>query len=497
MKRRPGANRRAARLPTRAPAAGGGGGGGGIVTDNLVLHLDAGDAASYPGTGTTWTDLTGGQHSFTFNATPRYDSSRGFFNFNGNNWAQNTFSPAIAPTRGAVEYWFRWKSQSPLTVAMLMTGTGNWSTVGNVTGTLGDESFEFFTGVSACMDYRAGHTFLRDNDWHQVVAVVDGASNQLYLDGVPVATYFRTGNATSTGLISLSTTYIGRYTGAGYYFDGDIAIVRVYDTGADSFSAADVAQNYAAQSARFANFQPDTIDSLRMWIDPTDSNTLTLTGNPAIHVDEIRDKANVIDRLHFHSSSPNGPNLVTVGGMQYLEFDGVIDNMIARYANLTNLQRSQLFTNDWELHMVLRPDAASYNVPATYQNNSIGPSDSGGYWGLYIRNDGGNNLVMMPYGWFSGDQRGEHTIAPGDRLIFGHSKTAGASDWKMYVNGTSSVIANHQNIGGGGTGAVYLGRGYQTKYYTGLMGEMCFFNQELSSGDRTSVIDYLKAKWSL
>ena len=74
--------------------------------------------------------------------------------------------------------------------------------------------------------------------------------------------------ATSTGLISLATTYIGKYTAAGYNFDGDIAIVRMYDTGTDSFSAADVAQNYAAQSARFSSFRPDSIDSLSLWVDP-------------------------------------------------------------------------------------------------------------------------------------------------------------------------------------------------------------------------------------
>lgn len=479
------------------PETPGGGGGGGIVTDNLALHLDAGDASSYSGTGLDWIDLVTGTQTFTFNATPRFDSSVGFFNFQGNNWAQSVYSPALAPTRGAVEYWFRWKSQSPLTVAMLMTGTGNWSTVGNVTGTLGDESFEFFTGVSACMDYRAGHTFLRDNDWHQVVAVVDGVSNQLYLDGVPVATYFRTGNATSTGLTSLSTTYIGRYTGAGYYFDGDIAIVRVYDTGADSFSAADVAQNYAAQAARFGIFRPDNIDSLIAWIDPTDENTLTLSGAPAVHVDEIRDKANVIDRLRFTSSSPNGPNITTFGGMQYMDFDGLIDNMTAEYASGGPLMRSQLFANDWEMHIVIRPRDANQNVATTYQNNSIGPSDSGGYFGLYIRNDGAGGLVLMPYAWFGGDNRGEHSIAKNDRLIFGHSKTAGVTDWKMYADGVASTISTSGNISGGGTGSVYLGRGYQTKYYDGLMGEMCFFNEELSTADRTNLINYLKAKWSL
>ncbi|GIS08892.1 MAG: hypothetical protein CM15mP113_0220 [Pseudomonadota bacterium] len=34
-------------------------GGGGIVTNNLVLHLDAGNSSSYSGSGTTWADLSG------------------------------------------------------------------------------------------------------------------------------------------------------------------------------------------------------------------------------------------------------------------------------------------------------------------------------------------------------------------------------------------------------------------------------------------------------
>ena len=31
-----------------------------IVTDGLVLALDAGNTKSYPGSGTTWTDTVGG-----------------------------------------------------------------------------------------------------------------------------------------------------------------------------------------------------------------------------------------------------------------------------------------------------------------------------------------------------------------------------------------------------------------------------------------------------
>jgi len=214
------------------------------------------------------------------------------------------------------------------------------------------------------MDYRAGHTFFRDSQWHQVVAVVDGASNQLYVDGVPVATHFRTGNAASTGLINLSTTYVGRYVGAGYYFDGDIAIVRVYDTGNDSFSAENVAQNYAAQSARFSSWRPDSISSLTLWVDPSDDSTITYgTGTEIV---EIMDKANVVDRGIFKapSGSPNGPNIVSYGGINWMQF---VHNANAQTpqsdelhgkrgaGSYSNLLRNDVFTgNTYEAHVVVQ-----------------------------------------------------------------------------------------------------------------------------------------------
>jgi len=62
-------------------------GGSGIVTDNLVQHLDAGDASSYNGSGTTWSDISGqGVHATLYNS-PTYSSTEGggSFSFDGVN----------------------------------------------------------------------------------------------------------------------------------------------------------------------------------------------------------------------------------------------------------------------------------------------------------------------------------------------------------------------------------------------------------------------------
>ena len=56
-----------------------------IVTDGLVLALDAGNTKSYPGSGTTWTDLSGNGRNFTWVSTPTFTGgSRPYFSTLGN-----------------------------------------------------------------------------------------------------------------------------------------------------------------------------------------------------------------------------------------------------------------------------------------------------------------------------------------------------------------------------------------------------------------------------
>jgi hypothetical protein len=57
-----------------------------IVTDGLRLYLDAGNASSYPGSGTTWTDISGYGNNFTLVNGPTYSTeSGGAIVFDGTN----------------------------------------------------------------------------------------------------------------------------------------------------------------------------------------------------------------------------------------------------------------------------------------------------------------------------------------------------------------------------------------------------------------------------
>jgi hypothetical protein len=48
-----------------------------IITDGLVLALDAGNVKSYPGSGTTWNDLSGNNNNGTLTNGPTFDGANG------------------------------------------------------------------------------------------------------------------------------------------------------------------------------------------------------------------------------------------------------------------------------------------------------------------------------------------------------------------------------------------------------------------------------------
>jgi hypothetical protein len=53
-----------------------------IVNDGLVLSLDAGNTQSYPGSGTTWFDISGGRRNYTFGSGIIWNSG-GYFSCDG------------------------------------------------------------------------------------------------------------------------------------------------------------------------------------------------------------------------------------------------------------------------------------------------------------------------------------------------------------------------------------------------------------------------------
>ena len=74
-----------------------------IVTDGLVLCLDAANVKSYPGSGTTWYDVSAGGYNATLVNSPTYNAA-GYFTFTGSQTATVT-NPLYASQTNLNQVW--------------------------------------------------------------------------------------------------------------------------------------------------------------------------------------------------------------------------------------------------------------------------------------------------------------------------------------------------------------------------------------------------------
>jgi hypothetical protein len=76
-------------------------------SNGALLYLDAGQSASYPGSGTTWTDLSGNGRNGTLTSGPAYTSADGgSIVFDGvNDYVQCSGSPTV--TAATFLVWMR------------------------------------------------------------------------------------------------------------------------------------------------------------------------------------------------------------------------------------------------------------------------------------------------------------------------------------------------------------------------------------------------------
>ena len=89
---------------------------------------------------------------------------------------------------------------------------------------------------------------MNTSNWYQVVGTYVSGDRKLYINGTLVNSDSQAG-AISTSNAGTSIGVYGGYTGSrGYYYNGNIAIVRVYNK---PLTATEVQQNFNATRGRF------------------------------------------------------------------------------------------------------------------------------------------------------------------------------------------------------------------------------------------------------
>jgi hypothetical protein len=226
-------------------------GGPDIVTDGLVFDMDFGSSKCYTGSGTACTDISTSNLSGELVNSPPYSSSTNnkFFSFNGTTNSRLIRIPnsTILDTQTpSVEVWIKTNAT---------TQSGFWFEKGVVNSqySLFQESntiywrqnFGTFNQLITTTTVLAG---INTSSWFQVVGTFITGSRKLYVNGTLKNSDSQTGTiATNNGGMSIGV--YGGYAGSrGYYYNGDIAIVRVYNK---ALSDSEVLTNYNSLKGRF------------------------------------------------------------------------------------------------------------------------------------------------------------------------------------------------------------------------------------------------------
>jgi hypothetical protein len=215
-----------------------------IVSDGLVLCLDAANPRSYSGAGSTWSDLSGNGNNGTFGpgtAAPTFSSGNGgSIVFGGNDYVNCGNNSILNNTSNyySISAWFK------------TTYTGNWQWIcqfgehaGNKDRSLVVRSNGFATNYTYGNDV-IGTTNVRIGDWFFAVATTTPTSKKIYVNGI----LENQGSWTSASYNFTNCTIGVLNNFVSYPFNGNIAQVSIYNR---ALTAQEIRQNFNATRGRY------------------------------------------------------------------------------------------------------------------------------------------------------------------------------------------------------------------------------------------------------
>ena len=220
-----------------------------IVTDSLIFRVDAIDLFSYPGAGTTWTDVISGSNGEINNGAAYNTSEGGYFQFDGVDDQVDFGQPAILESFPlSIDLWFYADTTD--------TKNDGIITKGRTRGSQSERDFDIFgNGTNLLFVISNGTSYIVNisstypalGQWHHLVCMWDGTTNtngaKMYLNG----SLFAQGTATNTNFATSNDIFVGG-SRVPYYFDGRISTVKIYDK---VLSAPEALQNYNATKDRY------------------------------------------------------------------------------------------------------------------------------------------------------------------------------------------------------------------------------------------------------
>ena len=224
-----------------------------IVTDGLVLCLDAADKNSYPGSGTTWYDLSGYGNHGTLSGSPTFSAANGgVFDFDGTDDGSdhgNGTSLDITSTI-TLSIWVNFDTAGSPSYQLL--GRGNSATGDRnyeIMGYNGDGKIYYQNWTSGTNNYVGWDSGTwQSGVWYCFTATYDGSYDRIYTNGgLDCTPSSHTGDIDNDDVNFM----VGQGDASGVsrrFVNGQIGPVQVYNR---ALSSTEVKQNFEAHRIRF------------------------------------------------------------------------------------------------------------------------------------------------------------------------------------------------------------------------------------------------------
>jgi hypothetical protein len=215
-----------------------------IVENGLVLHLDAANPRSYPGTGTGWVDLKNTNTAILTGGIAYSNLNSGILSFDGSDdyGIINTSVPIESVCTICSFFKLNGSNSDTSIYGAFANGSDNWFGINS------NRLFLFFTeSTDVNNDNLVGSTFLDTSNsiWYYGCCTINGSTTRLYLNGVEdgnKVVAFTIGSW--SGLANLGR----RGNVSQRYFLGSLGLVSAYNR---ELSPQEIQQNFNALRGRF------------------------------------------------------------------------------------------------------------------------------------------------------------------------------------------------------------------------------------------------------
>lgn len=231
-----------------------------IVTNGLLIYLDAGNTKSYSGSGNDWYDLSGNRYHMSLKNSPTFVSSGNlkYFDLNGSTHhgiCDGTITNSVSATVSNLGLGGT-NPKTVVCVAMVDNAVGSTNgglfDLGDTGGTNSHYSLRLsssYTGYRAQFWGAADYDFTYDTrTFWTMFSVTYGADKLGRTYGNNAALLGQESTAYDLNTAGVRPFEMGRYNGSDY-FGGKIALCMVYNK---ALTVSEIQQNFNALRGRFS-----------------------------------------------------------------------------------------------------------------------------------------------------------------------------------------------------------------------------------------------------